>query len=385
MWTVLRNRIGDAVLLGVFCLQFNWNVTQNLNWVLPLIMIASSTKGALAPFSTWLTKAIAAPTPVSALVHRSTLVVAGPMLILYLIPNITGAHFKNLTYLTIISIVFRGLLALKEQDLKKLIALRTLRQVRLGVLLSSQGGAFFGLYHLTAHALYKSLIFISVGNIIHNYWGEQEQRNSASSVTKTTLVVLNISLISLRGLFYGGGRVIKELILETSSNPTRTLLIYLGLVLITYFTLRYRNKISKGAKSSKPLIHNKRSVIIILRLVGLRIFRVLFLNWTRQNLLYSSPNLSEETYVWLILTIILLTKNTFSANKIKTFDFYIISRTGHQMKTRLNNLGIYTEQTINFLLLNRLRSLKFIRIKVIKIFLNYRAIFILVLILRQRL
>jgi len=385
LWTVLRNRIGDAVLFRILCFHFNWNTNLNLIWRLSLIFMAGSTKGALVPFRTWLTKAIAAPTPVSALVHRSTLVVAGPLLILYLIPYAIINHLKIITGLALLSIILRGVLALKEIDLKKLIALRTLSQIRLGVLLASLGGSFLGGFHLTAHALYKSLLFISVGNLIQTTWGEQEQRHATPQLSKASPVVLNISLLSLSGLFYSGGRAIKELALETNTSPISNSVACFTLIFTFCLTVRYSYKISKRSKEIKPLTLNKIRAKNMLRLLGLRVFRLLLLNWTSQNIYIRFSSVSEETYTWIALVIIMLTKKIPQAHRIERFNFYMISRIGQITKRRLNNLGVYTEQLVNFQFQNKLRGLLIIRFKILKILFNYSRIIGLILLLSIKL
>ena len=147
--TVLSNRVGDVAILLRIALIFivgGWNfifyvfyLSDEIALALKrLIIIAAITKRAQIPFSAWLPAAMAAPTPVSALVHSSTLVTAGVYLLIRFRPAILES--KRILFLLLISsvtIFISGLGANFEYDLKKIIALSTLRQ--LGVMIRALG------------------------------------------------------------------------------------------------------------------------------------------------------------------------------------------------------------------------------------------------------
>ena len=120
---------------------------------------------------------MAAPTPVSSLVHSSTLVTAGVYLLVrhseFLVINGTRAYLIVIGALTILIARFS---ALFERDLKKMVALSTLRQ--LGVMMLRLGlGAFFArFFHLLRHAFFKALLFLGTGSIIHNRKDYQDMR-----------------------------------------------------------------------------------------------------------------------------------------------------------------------------------------------------------------
>lgn len=133
--TVLCNRIGDIgilITMGIMMIMGRWDlVIFNRGWEIVLIIIlAAITKRAQIPFSVWLPIAIAAPTPVSALVHSSTLVTAGVYLIIrfnkFLIRS--GMSFI-LLFISVITMFISGIMANFEDDFKKIIALSTLRQL----------------------------------------------------------------------------------------------------------------------------------------------------------------------------------------------------------------------------------------------------------------
>ena len=142
------------------------------------IIVAGITKSAQIPFSRWLPAAIAAPTPVSALVHSSTLVTAGVFLIIRFFPFLSSSSFfcPVLLLIATATMFMAGISARFETDLKKIIALSTLRQ--LGVMIAAIGLNLLNLalFHLFTHALFKALLFLCAGNIIHQSTNNQDLR-----------------------------------------------------------------------------------------------------------------------------------------------------------------------------------------------------------------
>jgi len=140
------------------------------------MVIAFITKRAQLPFSSWLPAAIAAPTPVSSLVHSSTLVTAGVFLIIRF--NIVlVSSFSFLLVLSTITLILSGIMALLEWDMKKLIAYSTLSQLGFIVVSFSLGLVLLCFFHLVCHALFKAAIFIFTGVVIHNNRRRQDFRN----------------------------------------------------------------------------------------------------------------------------------------------------------------------------------------------------------------
>lgn len=142
MVTVLSNRVGDIGLLlaiGVMMINGRWNIyfiSGDCFFLRSMIILAAITKRAQLPFYYWLPLAMAAPTPVSSLVHSSTLVTAGVYLIIRFNDFIVGGGGLNyvLLFISIFTMFVAGGLAVVEYDLKKLIALSTLRQ--LGIMMT---------------------------------------------------------------------------------------------------------------------------------------------------------------------------------------------------------------------------------------------------------
>lgn len=145
MVTVLSNRVGDIGLLlsiGVIMINGRWNIyfISGDFFLLGFIILAAITKRAQVPFSYWLPLAMAAPTPVSSLVHSSTLVTAGVYLVIRFNDFIVGEGFNYaLLFISVFTMFMAGFLAVVEYDLKKMIAFSTLRQLGLIMTILSFG------------------------------------------------------------------------------------------------------------------------------------------------------------------------------------------------------------------------------------------------------
>jgi NADH-ubiquinone oxidoreductase chain 5 len=140
------------------------------------IIVAAFTKRAQIPFSAWLPAAIAAPTPVSALVHSSTLVTAGVyILIRYWEYMYTYLNFA-IIFISSLTTIIAGVCANYEKDLKKIIALSTLSQLGVIIFIIGVGDVLVGYYHILIHAIFKALLFLCAGGYIHSLKNYQDIR-----------------------------------------------------------------------------------------------------------------------------------------------------------------------------------------------------------------
>ena len=227
--TALSNRIGDVALLIAIAWILNygrWNYIFYLEIIKSdnemiligaLVMLAAITKRAQIPFSSWLPAAIAAPTPVSALVHSSTLVTAGIYLLIRF--NILLVETWLGTFLLLIAgltIFMAGLGANFEFDLKKIIALSTLSQLGLIIRILAIGFPKLAFFHLLTHALFKALLFMCAGAIIHNIKNSQDIRVMGCLTYQMPLTssCLNVANLALCGIPFLAGFYSKDLILE---------------------------------------------------------------------------------------------------------------------------------------------------------------------------
>nr|YP_010533718.1 NADH dehydrogenase subunit 5 [Sabethes bipartipes]UXX46869.1 NADH dehydrogenase subunit 5 [Sabethes bipartipes] len=229
MLTALSNRIGDVALLLAIAWMLNygsWNYIFYLELMNKdfqmmvigyLVVLAAMTKSAQIPFSSWLPAAMAAPTPVSALVHSSTLVTAGVYLLIrfniLLMDSLIGQIMLLISGLTMF---MAGLGANFEFDLKKIIALSTLSQLGLMMSILSMGFYKLAFFHLLTHALFKALLFMCAGVIIHNMKNIQDIRFMGSLILSMPLTCscFNIANLALCGMPFLAGFYSKDLILE---------------------------------------------------------------------------------------------------------------------------------------------------------------------------
>lgn len=224
--TAITNRIGDVIiLLGIaWIINFGrWNFRfyffekPLFSIISILIVFAAITKRAQIPFSSWLPAAMAAPTPVSSLVHSSTLVTAGVYLLIRFRPVFLRFEInKFLLVVSVLTIFISGVGAVFEHDLKKIIALSTLRQLGLIISALSLGLKEFAFFHLLTHALFKSLLFICAGYIIHGMNDSQDIRFIGSVISQSPVlrVYFNSANLALCGIPFLRGFYSKDLILE---------------------------------------------------------------------------------------------------------------------------------------------------------------------------
>nr|QZP41276.1 NADH dehydrogenase subunit 5 [Geoscapheus dilatatus] len=231
MLTALSNRIGDVALLMVITWMLNfgsWNYIYYLECmsnsfemivITFMVVLAAMTKSAQIPFSSWLPAAMAAPTPVSALVHSSTLVTAGVYLLIRFSPSFNLSLNTFLLLISSLTMFMAGIGANFEFDLKKIIALSTLSQLGLMMSIMSLGFASLAFFHLLTHALFKALLFMCAGVVIHSMKDSQDIRFMGNLPFQMPLTssCLMISNFALCGMPFLAGFYSKDLILEMVS------------------------------------------------------------------------------------------------------------------------------------------------------------------------
>lgn len=323
--TVLANRIGDVIILisiGLLVLQGHWVITliwdfHLSRWVIITITIAAITKRAQIPFSRWLPAAIAAPTPVSALVHSSTLVTAGVFLLIRFYPFLsTLKGFRTcLLFISVLTLLIAGIGANYENDLKKIIALSTLRQLGVMIISLAINAPILALFHLYTHALFKALLFLCAGTIIHNRSNNQDIRTigEISHQAPLTISCINIANLSLCGAPFLSGFYSKDLILEIALfSPTNSLIVFL-IFLATGITAAYSLRLSFSSlwgaiknrrfhsKQEEDLYINWATTILAsAAIVGGFFLQNVFLNFN------PTPFIIPVPYKMLTITVIIL-------------------------------------------------------------------------------
>nr|YP_008757867.1 NADH dehydrogenase subunit 5 [Sepiella inermis]AGS18374.1 NADH dehydrogenase subunit 5 [Sepiella inermis] len=301
MLTVLMNRVGDCFILGGICMMIilgHWNMLclwefDSFIFVNLFIMIAGMTKSAQIPFSSWLPAAMAAPTPVSALVHSSTLVTAGVFLFIRFFYYLNTYYWFSIfmMYISIMTTIMSGICALYEYDMKKIIALSTLSQLGVMMMSLSLGMPMLALFHLYTHAMFKALLFICGGNIIHCFEGKQDMRQISNvfNLMPITSMFLVVSKMALCGMPFLAGFYSKDLIIESLIIGNLNIVLFglgiFGVCLTVLYSIRFclfvvwsgkSIMVYENIKDDDMLVITSMSLLSVGALWGGYIFQTLF-------------------------------------------------------------------------------------------------------------
>nr|YP_010564839.1 NADH dehydrogenase subunit 5 [Anoplodactylus australis]UZA61242.1 NADH dehydrogenase subunit 5 [Anoplodactylus australis] len=248
--TVLSNRVGDSFMILSFGLMymysdfmfFSMNISSESLMIMLMLLIMSMTKSAQLPFSAWLPSAMSAPTPVSALVHSSTLVTAGVYLLSRFSVLLMSTNVNELLFfISVVTMTMSSISAYFEFDYKKIVALSTLSQMSVMMMSLSVGLLSLTYFHLFVHALFKSMMFLCVGGMIYQGFGNQDMRMSGSNQIFNSISssVMVLSLMSLSGMIFLSGYYSKDLILESYFTSDINIVMSLMLIISTFCTLMY--------------------------------------------------------------------------------------------------------------------------------------------------
>nr|ALO77420.1 NADH deshydrogenase subunit 5 [Passalidae sp. GENSP01] len=323
MITVLSNRIGDVALLlsiawmvnygdwGYFLYLYNFKELSFFNILAFFIMLAAITKSAQIPFSAWLPEAMAAPTPVSSLVHSSTLVTAGIYLLIRFHLGLSLFVLKILLILGLLTMFLAGLSANFEFDLKKIIALSTLSQLGMMVIILSLGSCELAFFHLLVHAIFKALLFMCAGLMIHMFSNFQDIRYMGGISFKMPLVSSFFILcnLSLCGFPFLGGFYSKDLMSEilsmSSLGMTIYMVYYFSIGLTVSYSFRLIYFISLGNFNYLVLGSLKENYSFMLKsmfsMIIFVVFSGSFMNWVFMNLYFINLSMFMKFLTLLLI------------------------------------------------------------------------------------
>nr|ASV72586.1 NADH dehydrogenase subunit 5 [Arisubathynella cheongmiensis] len=285
--TILSNRVGDVTLLLSISIIFVNNIqdfyhTYNLIILSIMLMLSGMTKSAQIPFSAWLPAAMAAPTPVSALVHSSTLVTAGVYLLIRFYSFILNYFIMLLLLsLSLYTMLLAGLSAITEFDLKKIVALSTLSQLGLMMLSISQGNLMFTFYHLVMHAFFKSMLFMCSGYLIHINNSVQDVRlmGKTSLINCFIVILLNVSNLSLMAVPFSSGFFSKHSLvnftLSLNLNLIYLVLFSISFILTSWYSVRL-TYYSVFKMFSSMALSDLEAINMMIKSILIHFFMVLF-------------------------------------------------------------------------------------------------------------
>nr|CAD5105737.1 NADH dehydrogenase subunit 5 [Singhiella simplex] len=252
MFTMMMNRIGDATLVMGMVMMMNfssWTISSTAfienELIFTLMVISMFTKSAQIPFSSWLTEAMAAPTPVSALVHSSTLVTAGVYLMIRFEPKIKNSKLTLVVLIiAMMTLIMASMNSILESDVKKVIALSTLSQLSIMFVSISMSMFSMAFYHMIMHAMFKALIFLCSSTFISNSNTQNlTKMSSSSSNSMTTTISFNTASMVLCSFPFTASFYSKELILETVMTQNMVVLLKLSFMMSMAATTIYTVKL----------------------------------------------------------------------------------------------------------------------------------------------
>jgi NADH-quinone oxidoreductase subunit L len=305
----LTNRLGDFGMLTGIVLA--WAMTGTLNFAGMkdqlvrdpdlfettatiaglLIFCGAVGKSAQFPLHVWLPDAMEGPTPVSALIHAATMVAAGVYMLcrVFLISSnfFTAPSLHIISWIGGITALMAALIALQQDDIKRILAYSTLSQLGYMVMAVGFGEPMAAMFHLTTHAFFKALLFLAAGAVIHalsdeqNIWKMGGLRNKIPLTYRTFLT----GTLALCGFPFLSGFYSKDAILAAAWEHSKTLFAFgvLAAFLTTFYMFRLIFVVFLGKSKAELDEHPAKSRLIAYPLVLLAVAAVMggFIGITR--------------------------------------------------------------------------------------------------------
>ena len=238
-----------------------------------LLFVGAAAKSAQIPLYTWLPDAMAGPTPVSALIHAATMVTAGIYMIarsniLYSLAPVTMACVASVG---IVTAIVAAIIALRQNDIKKVLAYSTVSQLGYMFLGLGVGAYSAAVFHVMTHAFFKGLLFLAAGSVIHAMSGEQDitKMGGLGKKMRITYITFFIACLAIAGIPPFSGFFSKDEILSaTFANSPLLYIIGLGGALLTAFymfrllAMTFRGKF-RGTSEQEHHIHESPATMTI--------------------------------------------------------------------------------------------------------------------------
>src|SRR5450631_887794 len=255
----VMNRIGDlGFLIAIFAMVAHFGSvsfdevfkqapaasTGFITAITLLLFVGATGKSAQIPLYTWLPDAMAGPTPVSALIHAATMVTAGIYMIArsHVLYNLAPVSQTVVAITGLATIILAALIAVKQNDIKKVLAYSTVSQLGYMFLGLGVGAYTEAVFHVLTHAFFKALLFLCAGSVIHAMGGEQDMRKMGG--LKKSLPVTHITFLmgclAISGLPPFSGFFSKDEILSAAyaRNPIYYIIGVAGAMLTAFYMFR---------------------------------------------------------------------------------------------------------------------------------------------------
>jgi NADH-quinone oxidoreductase subunit L len=296
----ITNRLGDfGFLLGILMVwgllgSLNFGELQKTLWANPamlggcatvaglLIFCGAAGKSAQFPLHVWLADAMEGPTPVSALIHAATMVAAGVYMLRRTLFLYTPDAFHDIAYIGGFTALLAALIAIQQNDIKRILAYSTLSQLGYMVMAVGLSGPAPAMFHLTTHAFFKALLFLGAGSVIHALHDEQDIWKMGALRNKMTITFWTflIGTLALSGVPPFSGFYSKDSILAQALEQHNYLLFAIGAGvagLTTFYMFRLffvaflgkaKTQAAEHAHESPPVMSWPLLVLGFLALVG---------------------------------------------------------------------------------------------------------------------
>jgi NADH-quinone oxidoreductase subunit L len=292
----ITNRLGDfGFLAGILMVwglvgSLNFSVAQDaVKWspaILEslgavaglLIFCGAMGKSAQFPLHVWLPDAMEGPTPVSALIHAATMVAAGVYMLCRTLFLYNADALHVIAYIGGFTALLAALMAVQQNDIKRIIAYSTLSQLGYMVMTVGLNGPTPAMFHLTTHAFFKALLFLSAGSVIIGMHHEQDiwQMGNLRKKMPITFLTFLIGALALCGVPPFSGFYSKDAILAQALEQKNYLLFGVAVfaaALTTFYTFRLFFVVFLGKEKSKAAAHAHESPLVItLPLIALAVF-----------------------------------------------------------------------------------------------------------------
>lgn len=286
----IMNRIGDlAFLIALFWLIAKLGTvsydevfsaanlgklkSSDITIITLLLFIGAAGKSAQIPLYTWLPDAMAGPTPVSALIHAATMVTAGIYMIARsnLLYSLSPVSMNVVAIAGLATAILAATIALKQNDIKKVLAYSTVSQLGYMFLALGVGAYTAGVFHVMTHAFFKALLFLAAGSVIHAMGGEQDIRNMGglSKKIRITFITFLIGCIAIAGIPPFSGFFSKDAILLAVyvKNPVLYGVALFGALLTAFYMFRLLfitfTGTFRGTEEQKHHLHESPSTMTI--------------------------------------------------------------------------------------------------------------------------
>jgi len=292
----ITNRLGDfGFLAGILVV---WGLLDSLNFGVLQTGIAAGTltlgasatlagllifcgamgKSAQFPLHVWLPDAMEGPTPVSALIHAATMVAAGVYMLCRTLFLFNAESLHVIAYIGGFTALLAALMAVQQNDIKRIIAYSTLSQLGYMVMTVGLNGPTPAMFHLTTHAFFKALLFLAAGSVIIGMHHEQDiwQMGNLRKKMPVTFLTFTIGTLALCGVPPFSGFYSKDAILAQALAQKSYLLFGVGVfvaALTTFYTFRLFFVVFMGKEKSKAAAHAHESPLVMtLPLIALAVF-----------------------------------------------------------------------------------------------------------------